>query len=191
MHKLLLYNKFIIFVYMFRALLCSSSGRQNCIIQYLVSSRSVGGRLHTGRPPTERDGYKARVCELSWSITKNEFTRSPFRAVLVLQHVWQACVAKCVGVQAFCVSPHTAPCSFAGRSQNCETRLTVYNWSILRMRNISDEDILWAVTFFESKILPFMRHVEEYGGSRQATDDSITRRMRFACRITKATETRS
>ena len=29
---------------MFRALLCSSSGGQNCIIQHLVSSHSVGGR---------------------------------------------------------------------------------------------------------------------------------------------------
>jgi len=39
----LFYNKFIIFLYMFRALLCSSSGGQNCIIQHLVSSHSVGG----------------------------------------------------------------------------------------------------------------------------------------------------
>ena len=39
---------------------CSSSGGQNCIIQHLVSSHSVGGRpvhglredLCTGRPPT-------------------------------------------------------------------------------------------------------------------------------------------
>ena len=30
---------------MFRALMCSSSGGQNCIIQHLVSSHSVGGRL--------------------------------------------------------------------------------------------------------------------------------------------------
>jgi len=44
MHKFLFYNKFIIFLHMFRALLCSSSGGQNCIIQHLVSSLSVGGR---------------------------------------------------------------------------------------------------------------------------------------------------
>jgi len=37
-------NKFIIYLDMFRALLCSSSGCQNCIIQHLVSSHSVGGR---------------------------------------------------------------------------------------------------------------------------------------------------
>jgi len=29
---------------MFRAVLCSSSGGQNCIIQHLVTSHSVGGR---------------------------------------------------------------------------------------------------------------------------------------------------
>ena len=63
MHKFLFYNKFIICLYMFRALLWSSSGGQNCIIQHLVSSHSVGGRpvhrlredslsLCTGRPPT-------------------------------------------------------------------------------------------------------------------------------------------
>ena len=37
MHKILFYNMFIICIYMFRALLCSSSGGQNCIIQHLVS----------------------------------------------------------------------------------------------------------------------------------------------------------
>jgi len=42
--QFLYYNKFIIFLYMFRALLCSSSGGQHCIIQHLVSSHSVGGR---------------------------------------------------------------------------------------------------------------------------------------------------
>jgi len=39
MHKILFYNKFIICLYMFRALLCSSSGGQNCIVQHLVSSQ--------------------------------------------------------------------------------------------------------------------------------------------------------
>jgi hypothetical protein len=33
--------------------------------------------------------------------------------------------------------------------------------------------------------------VEKYGTARQATDDDIIRRMRFACRITKATDTHS
>jgi len=38
MHKILFYNTFIIRLYTFRALLCSSSGGQDCIIQHLVSS---------------------------------------------------------------------------------------------------------------------------------------------------------
>jgi hypothetical protein len=33
--------------------------------------------------------------------------------------------------------------------------------------------------------------VEKFGTARQATDDNITRRMRFACWITKATDARS
>jgi hypothetical protein len=33
--------------------------------------------------------------------------------------------------------------------------------------------------------------VEKYGTARQATDDNIIQRMRFACRITKATDTHS
>ena len=32
---------------MFRALLCTSRGGKNCIIQHLVSSHCVGGRLGT------------------------------------------------------------------------------------------------------------------------------------------------
>ena len=44
MHKFLFYNKFIICLYMFPALLCLSSGGQNCVIQHLVSSHSAGGR---------------------------------------------------------------------------------------------------------------------------------------------------
>jgi len=44
MHKMLFYNKFIILFSMFRTLLCPSSGGQNCIVQHLVSSHSVGGR---------------------------------------------------------------------------------------------------------------------------------------------------
>jgi hypothetical protein len=32
---------------------------------------------------------------------------------------------------------------------------------------------------------------KKYGRARQTTDDNIIRRMRFACRITKATDTHS
>jgi hypothetical protein len=34
-------------------------------------------------------------------------------------------------------------------------------------------------------------NVEKYGTAGQATDDNIIRRMRFACRVTKATDTRN
>ena len=57
MHKFLFYNKFFIFLYMFRALLCSSSGGQNCIIQHLESSQSAGGRpVHGLREDCAPDG---------------------------------------------------------------------------------------------------------------------------------------
>jgi len=48
------YNKFIVCLYMFRALLCSASGSQNCIIQHVVSSHTVGGRpVHRLREDTQ------------------------------------------------------------------------------------------------------------------------------------------
>jgi len=40
--QILYYNTFIILVYMFQALLCSSSGGQIVLVQHLVSSLSVG-----------------------------------------------------------------------------------------------------------------------------------------------------
>ena len=58
---------------MFPALLCSSSGGQNCIIQPLVSSQSVGGRpVHrcTGRPPTDCSNHVEEYYKL---IIKQEF----------------------------------------------------------------------------------------------------------------------
>jgi len=59
MHKFLFYNKFIVHIYMFRALLCSSSGAQ--ILLYSIcyhqtcrwqSRAKFERRLCTGRPPT-------------------------------------------------------------------------------------------------------------------------------------------
>jgi hypothetical protein len=41
------------------------------------------------------------------------------------------------------------------------------------------------------KILIFCDNVEKYGTARQGKNDNIIRRMRFACRITKATDTHS
>ena len=42
MHKFLFYNKFIIFLYMFRALLCSSSGGQNTT-SGIITLKQVSG----------------------------------------------------------------------------------------------------------------------------------------------------
>jgi hypothetical protein len=50
--------------------------------------------------------------------------------------------------------------------------------------------VLRRITFFR-KPCRLRDNVEKYGRARQATDDNITRRMRFACWITKATNTHS
>ena len=44
--------------------------------------------------------------------------------------------------------------------------------------------------FFHKDIAFFWGYVEMYGRDRQATDDNIKRRIRFACWITKTTDTR-
>jgi hypothetical protein len=50
--------------------------------------------------------------------------------------------------------------------------------------------ILRSVSFLR-KSCRLWDNVEKYGGAREATDDNITWRMRFACWITKATHTQS
>ena len=50
--------------------------------------------------------------------------------------------------------------------------------------------ILCSITFFR-KSCRLWDNVEKYGTARQATDDNIIRRMRFAYWITKATDTHS
>ena len=40
-------------------------------------------------------------------------------------------------------------------------------------------------------MVPFMRMWKKHGRTRQATDDNTTQRMRFACWMTKATNTNS
>jgi hypothetical protein len=49
---------------------------------------------------------------------------------------------------------------------------------------------LCSKTFFR-KSYPWWDNVEKYATARQATDDNIIRRMRFACWITKVTDTHS
>ena len=45
--------------------------------------------------------------------------------------------------------------------------------------------------FFFSEMVRLWYDVEKYGRVRQATDDSIIWRVRFACWVTKATDTKS
>jgi hypothetical protein len=54
---------------------------------------------------------------------------------------------------------------------------------MFRMEVIEKKAYFISRTFFP-KIVPFMRW---FGGARQATDNNIVWRMRFACWITKAT----
>jgi len=65
------------------------------------------------------------------------------------------------------------------------------------MGNVSGKDvektkthILGSVTFFR-RTCRLWGNVEKYGRSGHTTYDSIVQRMRVACWITKATETRS
>jgi hypothetical protein len=65
------------------------------------------------------------------------------------------------------------------------------------MRNVSDkryrkksEHILCSIASFRKPCLS-RGNVEKHGGYKQATDDNIIRRMRFACPITKATQTQA
>ena len=64
-----------------------------------------------------------------------------------------------------------------------------------RMRNVSDKiiekiktRILCSISF-SPKIVPLSDNVEKYGTARQAIDDNVIRRMRFAWWITKTTHT--
>jgi hypothetical protein len=50
--------------------------------------------------------------------------------------------------------------------------------------------ILYSIKFFRKSCL-LWDNVEKYGRGRQATDDNITRRMRFACWINKSADTHS
>ena len=48
--QILYFNAFITFLYMFRALMCSSSGGQIVLVQHLVSSLSLGQCFSTAGP---------------------------------------------------------------------------------------------------------------------------------------------
>ena len=50
---------------------------------------------------------------------------------------------------------------------------------------------LMLCSFFPPKIVPFMRYCGKYCRAGQATGDSIIRRMRIGCCVTKAANTHS
>jgi hypothetical protein len=65
-------------------------------------------------------------------------------------------------------------------------------WKMLQTKAVEKikTHILRSITFFR-KSRRLWDNVEKYGRSGQATDDNTIRRMRFACWITKATNTHS
>jgi hypothetical protein len=50
---------------------------------------------------------------------------------------------------------------------------------------------IFMFNFFFRKSCRLWDNVEKYGRARQATDDNIISRMRFACRIPRATDTQN
>ena len=74
--------------------------------------------------------------------------------------------------------------------------MTISRWILLTMRNVSDKSCtqnqnthFMFNNFSQNRAV--WDNVEKYGTAGQATDDNIIRRMRFACWITKATDTHS
>jgi hypothetical protein len=77
------------------------------------------------------------------------------------------------------------------------TFMIISSWILLRNRNVSDKSCTenqnthFMFNTFLRKSCRLWDNVKKYGRARQATDDSIIQRMRFACWITKATDTHS
>jgi hypothetical protein len=80
------------------------------------------------------------------------------------------------------------------RMHICDNILLSYflEWEMLQTRVVEKikTHILWSIFFFR-KSCRLYHNVEKYGRAKQSTDDNIIRRMRFACWITKATDTHS
>ena len=51
--------------------------------------------------------------------------------------------------------------------------------------------ITYLVAFFPENLAVYEDNVKKYGRTRQATDDNITRRTRFACWITESIDMHS
>jgi hypothetical protein len=76
--------------------------------------------------------------------------------------------------------------------------MIISRWILLIMTNVSDkscrenQNINFVIKTFPPpprKSCRLWQNIEEYGRARQATDDNIIRRMRFACWIATATDT--
>ena len=75
--------------------------------------------------------------------------------------------------------------------------MLIFRLVLRRIRNVPDKrckeiktHVLCLVTFFpENRAV--CEYVEKYGRARQAIDDNIIQRMRFACWIPKAADTPS
>ena len=72
MHKLLFYNKFIICLYMFQALFCSSSVGQNCIIQPWGPPSLLYNEYRVFPGGKERPGREADPSPSSSAVVKKE-----------------------------------------------------------------------------------------------------------------------
>jgi len=76
------------------------------------------------------------------------------------------------------------------------TFVTISRWILLRVRNVSDStsrenpntQFVFG-SFFPRKLCRLWDNVETRCTARQSTDDNIIRRMRFACWVSKATNT--
>jgi hypothetical protein len=66
-----------------------------------------------------------------------------------------------------------------------------YNEKYFRQICTENQKTNFMLNTYFPKIMPFMRQCGKEVTARQATDDNIIRRMRFACWITKATDTHS
>jgi hypothetical protein len=79
--------------------------------------------------------------------------------------------------------------------EDLRTFMIIYRSFLLRMRNVSGKicrenqntHFMFNNFFFRKSC--HLCDLEKYGTARQATDDNITQRMRFACLIAKATDT--
>jgi len=81
--------------------------------------------------------------------------------------------------------------------EDLRTFLIISRSVLPRMRNAADRIVqkikthfMFNIFFFENSAF-FLSNVIKCGRAREATGDSVIRRMRFACWITKATDTHS